>query len=301
MKRVIVWGLTLALAGLSGCGGSSSDKSGTDASVEQDQVGGQDSSGDVAGREDTVLDKDTALLDQRGEDLEPGDVTQPEDNATPDDTTGTDAKDTGGGLTAPSLQTTYVYRLYRGGSSEYIEVPGVLAGEVEYDGGTWVKGIVGDFGSGAPEGLAVYVQPHVDAEMGVGLAFKALEVYTGKATPDFWYKFDQPAYAYSDLEVGEKQTVEASGVLGMSYGEELPMEATIEYTLVTKEGTVEVPFGTVEGCFHYAVDVWEVISGEGSETPMSADVFVKPGVGIIRISMVPGFDAMELVSYDEPL
>jgi len=64
--------------------------------------------------------------------------------------------------------------------------------------------------------------------------------------------------------------------------------------------SVEVPFGTVDGCFLYSVDAWEAMGEEDPMGPMHVDVYVKPDFGIVRISMVPGYDAMELVSVTFP-
>lgn len=206
-----------------------------------------------------------------------------------------------GGLTPPDLRTTYVYRLYEGGSANYTDMPGLLEEEaVEYDGETWFLGKVGTFAAEAGTGLKAYVTPHLDPEMGAGVGFKAVEVYSGQATPNFWYSFAEPLIAYANIEVGVKQTVSGAGELGFTGADPMPMEASVEYTLVSKSASVEVPFGTVEGCYMYSVDAWEAMGGGAAEGPMHVDVWVKPDVGIVKISMVPGYDAMELVSYQLP-
>ncbi|HOD09089.1 MAG TPA: hypothetical protein PKG98_13475 [Myxococcota bacterium] len=241
--------------------------------------------------QDTSDPRDTAELE---------DVNEPEDNVTPADTS-TDPDAVEPMLTPPDLRTTYVYRLYTGGPGEYVDMPGLLQPEaVEYDQDDWFVGQVENFTESAKEGLNVYVSPALDEDMGVGLFFKATEVFNGQAEPQFWYTFEPAIAAYANIPVGVKQTVTATGELGFSFDQTQPVEAKVEYTLVSTDESVEIPFGTVEGCFYYSVDAWEGINGADLQGPMHVDVYAKPDFGIVAISMVPGYGAMELVSVQFP-
>ncbi len=280
MKRFPWLLATITVIALAGCGGGSNgddviNDNGTDVMpVDEGNPG-----------EDTNVPHDT---------VEPQDTTAPEDTLAPEDVAE-------GGLTPPDLRTTYMYRMHTGAPGEYKDFPGLLQEEtVEYDGETWYRGQVGNFTADAGEGLTVYVAPALDEEMGVGLAFKACEVYNGQKEPQFWYSFTPAIKAWANVPVGDKQTVTASGVLGFSVDEPMSMEATVEYTLVSKNASVEVPYGTVDGCYLYSVDAWEAMGEEEPYGPMHVDVYVKPDFGIVRISMVPGYDAMELVSVTFP-
>ena len=73
----------------------------------------------------------------------------------------------------------------------------------------------------------------------------------------------------------------------------------LRQSMTSGVASVEIPYGTVDGCFLYSVDAWEEMGEEGPMGPMHVDVYVKPDFGIVRISMVPD-DAMELVSVTFP-
>ena len=79
--------------------------------------------------------------------------------------------------------------------------------------------------------------------------------------PSFTYEFADVIAGNSEPKVGEEQTVS----------------------------------GSVDGCWHYDI----ALSEDGFD-PFPAELWVKPELGVVKVTMVPGFNAVELAGVEFP-
>jgi hypothetical protein len=61
--------------------------------------------------------------------------------------------------------------------------------------------------------------------------------------------------------------------------------------------SIEVPFGTVDGCLKVHLETTEESTKEEFTIPM--DFYIHPEFGIVQVDLIPGFMAMKLVETPE--
>lgn len=214
---------------------------------------------------------------------------EPEDQQTPEDTSVPDAQP-GQVFVPPPATATYVYRVGVPGGSP-VDMPARYGDKEMYHGHLYRLMEVGDFTQEEITGVRIWALYENDTFQTGGA-----EVYNpGKlGAPSFAYAFDEPLLGNLNGEIGEEQVTQTTGQL--IFGTDgIPFSIKLTYTLLSKDASVEVPAGKFDGCIHY-----KIVEDSNDLQGYEAEYWLKSGVGMIKATVIPGFDAMELVSYDIP-
>lgn len=191
----------------------------------------------------------------------------------------------------PDPATTYVYRVWKAGSSETIDMPARFGARETKAGREYRRLEVGDFTQAEIWGVIIWSNND-----GTSLETGGAEVYNPGASgqPSFAYVFDEPLKGSFLLDEGATDETTASGkfVIG---GQELPFDITLTFTLVSKDESVTVPAGTIDHCIHY-----KFVENSTDLSNFNVDYWIKSGVGMVKATVIPGFDALELVSVTLP-
>jgi hypothetical protein len=199
-------------------------------------------------------------------------------------------------LDPPPLDAQFVYRLHRG--AEQTDIPASVTGTETIDGREYLALEMIDRTTANPGGVAIWVE----LVPGVELRIKRIDAYYADedngGEPAFSYLFDTPLVLYVSPEPGRERTSAVTGVMTYPWGES-PVEVEAVEELLDLDETVEVPYGTVDGCWHFHLDVRETVGGE-PPIAVAVDYWAKPHLGFVKTTMVPGFDSVELVSISPP-
>ena len=243
---------------------------------------------DTAGADTTAPDTagpDTVVPDTPGADTAGPDTATDAAVDTPAETA------TGHVYDPPDPATTYVYRVWKPGSSETIDVPGRYGDRETKNGHEYRLLELGDFTAAEIWGLHIWAN-YADDRLETG----GVEVYNPGAPgqPSFAYMFDEPWGGSFLQEEGTSSESHATGTFLIA-DQEIPFEITVNFTLVSSDESVDVPAGTIEHCIHY-----RFTENSTDLTNFDTDYWIKSGVGMIKATTIPGFDAMELVSVTLP-
>jgi hypothetical protein len=194
-------------------------------------------------------------------------------------------------LVAPADGTTFGYLLDQKGGKP-LHWPAAF-GDGDYDGVTYTELTLGDFEAAEPSGVRAWMDFGDGTTADVGM--RAIEVWGGGADiPILEYIFDPLVVVQLDgTRLGEPQDVKMSGSF-VVFGNSKPMDIQATYTLTDVDATVEVPYGTVEGCWIYDVDM------DDNGYALVSNLALKSGLGLVRSDMLPGTNAIELESVDAP-
>ncbi|MCZ7586005.1 MAG: hypothetical protein M5R36_23255 [Deltaproteobacteria bacterium] len=102
---------------------------------------------------------------------------------------------------------------------------------------------------------------------------------------------------FIDLSGGSGSTDTASGSGTMDFDGADPPDAEVDYEIdievVDDNASITVPFGLVEGCFEVVMTTSESVD---DETPFEIEIhfWIHPIFGLIRVDLIPGFEAIEL-------
>gem|GEM_PF-2368131 len=278
------------------CGGDTKDNT-TDSKqdVAELDVNGTDSTADTESPSDTVNKPDEGSVPD-GQVEPDGTVeedvvadTEPEDQQTSDETSLPDAQP-GQVFVPPPASATYVYRVGVPGGAP-VDMPARYGDKEMYHGHLYRLMEVGDFTQESITGVRIWALYENDTFQTGGA-----EVYNpGKlGEPSFAYAFEEPLLGNLNGEIGEEQVTETTGQL--IFGTDgVPFSIKITYILLSKNASVEVPAGKFDGCIHY-----KIVEDSSDLQGYEAEYWLKSGIGMVKATVIPGFDAMELVSYEIP-
>ena len=295
----ILLGIVLTLA-LAACGG----KSKTAGDVSADGTGhdvAADSTTPDASSDATAPDAaspDAANPDAAGPDTAGPDAVS--DTALPEPAPDVPAEaapdapsDTGTGhrYDPPDPATTYVYRVFKAGSADTLDLPARFAANEVKNGHEYRRLELGDLTAAEVWGLVLWSN-YADDRLETG----GVEVYNPGAPgqPSFAYLFDEPWGGSLLAEDGTSSTSSATGTFAIA-GQEFPFEITVDFTLVSSDESVDVPAGTIAHCIHY-----RFTENSSDLTGFVTDYWIKSGTGMVKATTIPGFDALELVSVSLP-
>jgi hypothetical protein len=77
------------------------------------------------------------------------------------------------------------------------------------------------------------------------------------------------------------QATESIAGVGSSDG-----QTSVDYKLLEADASVDVPYGTVTGCYHLEIEA----AGAG----FKVELWLKPGIGLIKASEIAGVQDIEL-------
>ena len=205
----------------------------------------------------------------------------------------TGSDDTGGPsdpfvLPEDGAQFTYLLTPY--GDDPY-EVTAEYGETAEIAGGTWSKLALLNGSDTAPRGFISYTRVE-----GTRLEFIRADVWqfgTDPAVPDFYYELEAPIGGDMDAPEGSSETVSGQGTL--CFGDSCDaysIEST--FTVLSWSESVQVPYGTVEGCRHISLST--TASDLGGFT-LESEWWAASGIGMVKATEPPGLASMELVSF----
>jgi hypothetical protein len=264
----------LCAAFLASCGGGDDDDS--------DDDDASDDAGDDAG--DDVSDD---ASDDAGDDA----ADDAADDATDDDYSE---------FFPPPAGPLGTYRLYIDEEeTEFSDIPAEVVGEdtTTFPGETYSLLQLGNFDEASTDGQKTWFDLSVELKAGI----KRSEVYyqaTGKETdPSFSITFEPAIMIDFSAPVGDEQTSSAVGT--WDFGDTtVESDFDAAATVLDDNATIEVPFGEITGCLHVALTVTE--TGEDEVPfPVDSEFYLHPVYGMVRVEMIPGFVAMELVNPPE--
>jgi len=187
----------------------------------------------------------------------------------------------------PEQGETAVYRAVLFGGEEKDVSAYMDHTPVEWKGGTWIRAIIGTPEPGK-DGFIVYF----DKSEPWNPKAKGVEVYSANVAdgPSMVEWFDEPLEINMDGSEGSKNTIskEINGDYG---GFEDSMGANYAFTIVSYEASVDVPYGTVDGCMHIQLDLSGELIGPGS---IVVDAYLHPDQFFIKMTDTPGFALIEL-------
>lgn len=158
---------------------------------------------------------------------------------------------------------------------------------VDWKGGSWSRLIAGTPEPGKT-GFVVYF----DRSEPWNPKAKGVEVYSETTTdgPSMVEWFDDPLAIGMDKPEGSKETV-STQISGDYGGFSDTMGVNYEYNIVSYDASVDVPYGTVDGCMHIQI----ILSGEliGTGT-ITVDTWLHPEQFFVKLTDAPGFAILEL-------
>lgn len=126
------------------------------------------------------------------------------------------------------------------------------------------------------------------------IGFLKLEYYAGNEKPGkFGFAYLCPDVPAGTIDMGDnsEKTVESDCKFQYyknSAIEDMPVHIRLTYKLVATDEKVTVPYGTVDGCWHWKIGFHEDY-GKGEEDPITFEAWLKPVLGIVKMTEVPGF------------
>lgn len=197
----------------------------------------------------------------------------------------------GGGLfeVAPP-GTQFIYVLDKcGGDTQ--EVPVNYDNTEDVNGETFRRIEVGDFTSTADDRLLIYSRFNQNRIEFIG----ASVYYPGSDGSDMSYLFEAPVGGPLDASAGDTGMTETTGefCLGVNCS---AFDIEFSYEVLDTNATIEVPYGTVDGCYHIR---FQERSSDMPE-PLETNWWVKQGIGMVKTDMIPGYCGLELVSFTLP-
>ncbi len=282
-RRFVLNMITLAIMGFVVACGSEDESVGS-----KDSVGDQ-SAADTSGSADAADTNDSADAADTNDSADAADTNDSAD--APAEASGDTGAGGSGVYVAPDGATTFEYRLHANDGSDPLDLPATFAGTEDINGHTYRRFEIGDHSAAEVTGLVIWSNYAEDAmETGGAQVF----YHSSPDEPSLAYTFDEPLKGSFLLDEGSSASIDATGTFNL-FGDDTPFEIALEYTLVGVDETVEVPAGTFDGCIHY-----RFVENSTDLTGYETDYWVKSGVGIIKATTVPGFGAIELLSYTLP-
>jgi hypothetical protein len=140
---------------------------------------------------------------------------------------------------------------------------------------------------GNPVGVRIWL----DVSNPWHIVFFGINAYQNSGTldePTISYRYSEPVDVPVDLRAGDArslgfQATESISGVGSSDG-----DTTINYTLLQADASVEVPYGTVTGCYHLEIEA----AGAG----FKVELWLKPGIGLVKASEIAGVQDIELAA-----
>ncbi|NOZ02942.1 MAG: hypothetical protein GXP54_13795 [Deltaproteobacteria bacterium] len=264
----------MMLAACSSSGGGTSDSG-----IVQDIVTGDTGQNQDQGQvQDQGQTQDKGQIQDQGQTQDQGQV-----------------QDQGGGndagtpeLAPPPIDWQWVYEL-DGDSGEWT---GKVEGEEEIGGKTYHVGSIGKVDGGVFVGVKAWFDVLSPPLNDIG--FLKLEYYDGNEKPgEFGFSYLCPDVPAGTIAMGDnsEKTVESDCKFQYYDGgavSDMPVHIRLTYQLIATDETVTVPYGEITDCWHYSIKFFEDY-GTGEEQPISTDVWIKPLLGIVKMSEVPGF------------
>jgi hypothetical protein len=142
---------------------------------------------------------------------------------------------------------------------------------------------------GAKDGNPVGVRIWLDLSNPWRLVFFGINAYQNSGSldkPTISYRYPQPVDVPVDVPVGASksldfQATESIAGVGSSDG-----QTSVDYKLLEADASVDVPYGTVTGCYHLEIEA----AGAG----FKVELWLKPGIGLIKASEIAGVQDIEL-------
>lgn len=190
----------------------------------------------------------------------------------------------------PAEGETAVYEAETWGG-EILEITARIEYGVEWQGETWTAFVLGVPEEGE-SGLVVYL----DRSTPWVPAFKGAEGHTptlpaGQVQQE-WFEEPMPMDLLGD--VGHSFRHEAPMFLSFLGGRDaFAHDIYYEMEILSLTDTVEVPFGTLEGCFHLGMKVGGPYIG-GADAFFTADVWAHPEQFVVSVNEMPVFARIEL-------
>jgi hypothetical protein len=123
------------------------------------------------------------------------------------------------------------------------------------------------------------------------IVFFGINAYQNSGTlddPTITYRFAEPVDIAVDMQVGETRSQDYQPTEHISGVGDGAGDATVNYTLLEADASVEVPYGTVTGCYHYEM--------HNTGVDMQVEVWWKPGLGLVKASEIAGILDIELAA-----
>jgi len=141
------------------------------------------------------------------------------------------------------------------------------------------------YNDGNPVGVRIWL----DVSNPWHIVFFGINAYQNQGDldhPTISYRYPQPVDVQVDVQVGDTrsldfQSTESIVGLGSSDG-----ETTASFTLLEADASVDVPYGTVTGCYHLEM------AAEGAG--FTIEMWLKPGIGLVKASEIAGVQDIEL-------
>jgi len=261
-----------------GCGSSKNDAGGGDSSVADTAA---DAGVDPGVAPDSV-DDDVAVPPDSAPDSAADAPAEVAADTAPDT-----APDTAGphDFVVPGPGVRFTYLLQRCGGDAF-EVPGNYDTTIDLNGQTYRRVQVGDFEAATREGFETWSRFKDGTFQVAGAA-----VYdVGSPDPAMSYTLDPPITAPLYADEGATGTIPSGGQLCFGRACQ-PYEVSFAWTLVSKNASVTVPYGTVDGCIHLQIEQSE---GGGS---WGIEWWLKEGIGLVKATEMPGFCGLELKAF----
>jgi len=211
--------------------------------------------------------------------------TQPSDNGQIKDIPATDqGSETENGLKPPPI--TWVWG-YKSTKDDY-NWTGKVDGTEEINGKKYYVASLGTTKDGKFIGVKTWWD--VDSKPLKQLGFKRVEINDGNETDGnfgFAYDCDPPLFGDIVTKPGPEITITQDcnfEYVNNGKVDKNPIKVKVIYQLMATDETVTVPYGNIDGVWHYKFSFIEA-----TEAPIKGDLWVKPLLGIVKMSDVPGW------------
>ena len=205
-------------------------------------------------------------------------------------------------LKPPPIDWTWDYKTI-GEMAEEGTWTGKVEGTEEIKGKKYYVGSLGTMKDGKFKGVKTWWD--LDTKPFKQIGFLRMEYYNGDETPGgfgFAYSCDPVAFGDIPIKPGESGVVEATcdfEYLDQGQLKKEPVNLKVTYQLLATDETVDVTYGSVDGVWHYKYAFIE--GSNGSNDPIEGDLWVKPLLGIVKMSEIPGWPfGVELVRINKP-